>query len=156
MFFHIFNVSIMKFKKFKIVKICLMIKIFCEEIFGLKFYFATIISVRSKLLSEKGRIRSRICRIRMRTREAKKHTDPMDSNPDPEYWFEPCYRQWNILAVSSTFFLSGTGARITRTTPTLAPPPPTSHPQHPSLSGLFSYRKISRRHGAFFSSMFRR
>jgi hypothetical protein len=60
----------MKFKSFNIVKICLLTKIFSEENFGLKFYFATIISVRSKLLSEKGRIRSRIRRIQMRIREA--------------------------------------------------------------------------------------
>jgi hypothetical protein len=39
----------MKFKNFKIVKICLMIKIklFSEKNFVLKFYIVTIISVRS-------------------------------------------------------------------------------------------------------------
>jgi hypothetical protein len=67
--------------------------IFSKKIFLLKFYFASIISVRSTLLREKGRIRSRIririrtCdqRIRMRIREARKHTDP-DADPEPEHW----------------------------------------------------------------------
>jgi hypothetical protein len=47
--------------------------------FVIKFYFATILSVRSTLLRENGRIRNWI-RIRVRIREAQKSygTDPTD------------------------------------------------------------------------------
>jgi hypothetical protein len=58
-------------------------KKFSKEIFVLKFYFATIFPVRS---TERGRSRIRIhtCdqRMRMRNREAQKHTDP-----NPKHWF---------------------------------------------------------------------
>ncbi len=63
----------MKFKSFKRIKICLMIKI---KFLVLKSSFATIIADRITLFCEMGRIRIWICacdeRIRMRIREAKK------------------------------------------------------------------------------------
>jgi hypothetical protein len=54
----------------------------------LKFYFATITSVRSTLLWEKGIIRIHTCykRIRMRIREAQKHTDHTDPDANSEHW----------------------------------------------------------------------
>jgi hypothetical protein len=47
------------------------IKFLAGHFLHLKFYFATIVSVPSTLLSEMGRIR-----------KAQKHTDP---DPDPEH-----------------------------------------------------------------------
>ncbi len=82
----------MKFKSFKIVKICFddLNLIFSQTIFVLKLYFATIISVRS---TEKGRIR-----------EDKKHWD----HPDPDHWFlisfSPCFLMHVVLG-ASRFFL---------------------------------------------------
>ncbi len=55
--------------------------IFCRKIFVLKFNFASITSVRSTLLWEKGRIWIRI-------RETQKQMVPTDPDADPEHWFE--------------------------------------------------------------------
>ncbi len=69
----------MRFKSFNTVKMCSMNKI--EFLAGKFLYqnFATIISVRSTLLLEKGRVR---------IREAQKYTDPTDPHldSDPEHW----------------------------------------------------------------------
>ncbi len=54
--------------------------ILCSN-FVLKFYFASIISVHSSPLWEKGKIQVRTCDQRIRIREAQKHADPPDSDP---------------------------------------------------------------------------
>ncbi len=54
--------------------------------FCVKFYFASIISVHSSPLWEKGKIQVRTCDQRIRIREAQKHADP----PDPDSVTQHC------------------------------------------------------------------
>ncbi len=56
-------------------------------IFSLKS-FASITSVRSTLLLEKGRIQIRTSDQWIRIREAQKYVDPAYPDPDHHHWFE--------------------------------------------------------------------
>ncbi len=150
-FFHIFNVSIRKFKKFKIVKICLMIKIFCEEIFGFKFFLQPLFQSAQNFYQKKGK----------------------DPEPDPSY---PDAYPGGLKTYGSYGFESGSGTLVltllsavkqisgikhacffcqerepVSPEPRLPSPRPHQPPIHRTLHCQVSFhRKISRRHGILF------